>query len=355
MIAGLLVIAAAVVAGWRAGVLPGAAPPGAAALAAPAPATALVVREDIAAATPVAATLGYAGSFTVSGEGGGTLTWLPQPGQVIAQGQVLYQTGNGSPVVLLYGMVPDWRAMSEGITGADVSQLNHDLVALKDADSAGIAAAGWEYYSAQTSLGVQRLEAHLGVSFPAGSLSRGQVWFEPGAIRVAQVAGSLGGPAAGPVLQATSDEHVVTIPLDVSQESEVKTGDAVTVTLPDGSTTPGVVSVVGTVATTSAPQQGQGAATTIPVTVTLTDPAAARRLDQAPVTVYITTDTARDVLAVPVTALLAHPGGYDVEVVSPGRTPRRVRVTPGIFDDASGLVQVSGALTPGQRVVVASS
>src|SRR5215467_7809234 len=227
MIAGLLVIAAAVVAGWRAGVLPGAAPPGAAALAAPAPATALVVREDIAAATPVAATLGYAASFTVSGEGGGTLTWLPQPGQVIAQGQVLYQTGNGSPVVLLYGMVPDWRAMSEGITGADVSQLNHDLVALKDADSAGIAAAGWEYYSAQTSLGVQRLEAHLGVSFPAGSLSRGQVWFEPGAIRVAQVAGSLGGPAAGPVLQATSDEHVVTIPLDVSQESEVKTGDAV--------------------------------------------------------------------------------------------------------------------------------
>jgi hypothetical protein len=32
-----------------------------------------------------------------------------------------------------------------------------------------------------------------------------------------------------------------------------------------------------------------------------------------------------------------------------------VPVRPGIFDDASGLVQVSGALLPGQRVVVAAS
>jgi hypothetical protein len=32
-----------------------------------------------------------------------------------------------------------------------------------------------------------------------------------------------------------------------------------------------------------------------------------------------------------------------------------VPVTPGIFDDADGLVQVTGALTPGQRVVVPAS
>ena len=131
--------------------------------------------------------------------------------------------------------------------------------------------------------------------------------FEPEAIRVTRVTGSLGGPASGPVLQATSDRQVVTIPLDVSQESEVKAGDTVTVTLPDGTTTPGVVSSVGTVATTSTSGQ-DGTATTIPVTVRLTDPAAAGSLDQAPVTVNITTATARDVLAVPVTALLARPG-----------------------------------------------
>jgi hypothetical protein len=44
-----------------------------------------------------------------------------------------------------------------------------------------------------------------------------------------------------------------------------------------------------------------------------------------------------------------------VEVAGPGGARRWVPVTPGIFDDATGLVQVTGALVPGQRVVVAPS
>jgi hypothetical protein len=318
-----------------------------------APATAAVVREDIAAVTPAAATLGYAGSWTVTGQGGGTLTSLPQPGQVIRQGQVLYRVGNGSPVVLLYGSVPDWRAMPEGTTGADVSQLNHDLVALGDAGRAEVAAAGWDYYSPATAYGVQRLQEHLGVSFPPGSLPLGQAVFEPEAIRVTRVTGRLGGPASGPVLQATSDQQVVAIQLDVSQESQVRAGDTVTVTLPDGTTTPGVVSTVSPVATTASGQNGP--VTTIPVTVRLADPAAAGTLDQAPVTVNITSATARDALAVPVTALLARPGGYVVEVAGPGSTRRYVPVTPGVFDDNAGVVQVTGNLAPGERVVAAAS
>jgi multidrug efflux pump subunit AcrA (membrane-fusion protein) len=143
----------------------------------------------------------------------------------------------------------------------------------------------------------------------------------------------------------------VKIPLDASQQSEVKAGDTVSITLPDGTTTPGVVSSVGTVATTSGP--GGNPATTIPVQVTLTDPGAAGTLDQAPVTVNITTASVKNVLAVPVGALLARsPGGYVVEVAGPGNTRRYVPVRPGIFDDTSGLVQVTGALAPGQRVVV---
>jgi hypothetical protein len=270
---------------------------------------------------------------------------------VIGQGQVLYRTGDGSPVVLLYGTVPAWRTLDEGITGQDVTQLNHDLVDLGYAGRAGIVAAGWDYYSWETAYGVQRLEERLGVSGPPGSLSWGQVVFEPEALRVATVTGSLGGPAAGPVLAATSERHVVTIALDASQQSEVKAADTVSVTLPDGTATPGVVSSVGTVATTSG--SGEQATTTIAVQVKLTDPGAAGTLDQAPVTVNITTATAHDVLAVPVGALLARsPGGYVVEVAGPGNTRRYVPVRPGIFDDASGLVQVSGALAPGQRVVV---
>jgi len=351
----VVVVAAGAVSAWRAGAFSPATSSGTG-QGAPAPATGAVTRQDIAAVMPVTATLGYAGSYTVTGHGDGTLTSLPSAGQVISQGQVLYKTDNGSPVVLLYGSVPAWRTLVEGMTGADVSQLNHDLAQLSYADHADMAALGWDYYSWETTYAVQRLEEHLGVPSPSGSLSLGQVVFEPEALRVSQVTGSLGGPASGPVLKTTSDLHVVTIPLDASDQSEVRAGDRVTVTLPDGATTPGVVSSVGAVATATTGPDGNPT-TTIPVTVTLTQPSAAGTLDQAPVTVNITTDSSDGpVLAVPVGALLAQSsGGYVVEVVGPGNTRRYVPVTTGIIDDANGLVQVTGALAPGQRVVVAAS
>jgi multidrug efflux pump subunit AcrA (membrane-fusion protein) len=315
---------------------------------APPSATQPVVREDLSSVVPVDATLGYAESYTVRGLSAGALTWLPPAGQVIRQGQALYRVDSGSPVVLLYGSVPGWRTLDEGLTGADVTQLNQDLVALGYADSSDISALGWDYFSWETADGVQQMESALGVSSPAGSLPLGSVVFEPEPIRVTDVLGSLGGPAVGPVLAATSDQHVVTIPLSTSQESEVAVGDAVTVTLPDGASTPGKISSVGTVAS------GSASNATIQVTVTLTRPAAAGTLDQAPVTVYITTaSSSGPVLAVPVAALLAQSkGGYAVEVISAGNTRRLVPVTVGIFNDNSGLVQVTGALTPGEQVVV---
>ena len=343
-----VMVAAGAVSAWRAGVFPPAAASGTGPQGAPPPATARVTRQDIAATTPVTATLGYAGSYPVTGRGGGTLTWLPSAGQVIRQGQALYRVDNGSPVVLLYGSVPDWRSLDEGATGQDVSQLNHDLVHLGYAERTDITALGWDYYSWETASAVQKLEEHLGVSVPPGSLALGQLVFEPEALRVAQVTGSLGGPASGTVLTATSDRHVVTIALSTSQESEVAAGDSVTVTLPDGASTSGRISSIGTVAS------GTAAAAAIPVTVTLTHPSAAGTLDQAPVTVNVTTASSPGpVLAVPVGALLAQaPGGYVVEVVGPDGGRRYVPVQPGIFDDADGLVQVTGALTPGQFVVV---
>jgi hypothetical protein len=306
-----------------------------------------VIRRDLSETTTVNATLGYAGSYTVRGQGSGTLTWLPSAGKAIDQGQVLYRVDNGAPVVLLYGSVPDWRAMSEGITGADVTQLNHDLVNLGYAKSGDISALGWDYYSWETTYGVEQLQSALGISSPSGSLTLGSVVFEPAAIRVSNLMGSLGGPAAGPVLAATSAQHVVTIALDASLQDAVAAGDAVRVTLPGGSVTPGVISSVGKVAS------GSGSSATIPVYVRLTHPQAAGSLDQAPVTVNITTVSVPNVLAVPVAALLAQSsGGYAVEVTSAGGARHLVPVTVGIFDDADGLAQVTGALTPGQHVVV---
>ncbi len=70
-------------------------------------------------------------------------------------------------MVLLYGSVPDWRSLDEGATGADVSQLNHDLVALGYASRADVVALGWDYYSWETAQAIQKLEGHLGVSEPA--------------------------------------------------------------------------------------------------------------------------------------------------------------------------------------------
>ena len=319
---------------------------------APAPATAAVTRQDLSATTPVTATLGYAGSYPVTGHSGGTLTWLPPPGQVTRQGQVLYKTGNGSPVVLLYGSVPDWRALDEGITGQDVTQLNHDLVDLGYAGRADISALGWDYYSWETAYGVQRLEEHLGVSSPPGIAV-----FGAGGIRAGGAAGQPGdrepgrpgvrAGAGGDVGPARGDDPAGRLPAERGEG-----GDTVTVTLPDGTTTPGVVSSVGTVATTTSGQQGQGPVTTIPVQVTLTDRGAAGTLDQAPVTVNITTATAKNVLGCRWGAAGSVLRGVRRGGRRPGEHAERVPVTPGIFDDADGLVQVTGALTPGQRVVV---
>jgi hypothetical protein len=313
----------------------------------PPPATAAVVRRDLSSQTALNATLEYAGSYTVQGQGSGTLTWLPSAGQVIRQGHVLYKVDNGDPVVLLYGSVPAWRDLYQGLTGSDVTQLNLDLVALGYADRADITALGWDYYSWETAYGVRRLQSALGISYPSGELPRGTMVFQPGALRVASLTAGLGTPVSGVVLKATSDRHTVVISLSAAQQTEVKPGNAVTVTLPQGSTTPGVISSVGTVAS------GSGSSVTIPVYVSLRNQSAIGSLDLAPVTVEITVGTVRNVLVVPVGALLAQPGGgYAVEVIGSGGTRHLVPVTAGIFDDADGLVQVSGVLTPGQRVVV---
>ena len=354
-------------------------------------ATATVTKRPLTSQTQVNATLGYAGSYSVtgqsgtaSGSGGGQgsggsqppniVTALPVIGQVISQGQVLYSV-NGQPVVLLYGSTPAYRSLSEGDTGTDVTQLNADLVALGDATSSQLDPTS-DTFSAATAAAVDNLQANLGVT-QSGSLTLGQVVFVPTAARVTSLSASVGAPLSygAQVLQATSTTRQVQVALDASQQTDVAVGDTVSITLPNNETTPGVVSSVGTVATCPSSSGTGGSSTgsaaagtdtcssgssgttgtpTITVDVTPSDPAATGTWDQAPVQVTITTASVPSALVVPVTALLAQSGGgYAVEVVGAGGVNHLVPVTLGLFDDADGLVQVTGSgLAAGQKVVV---
>ena len=319
--------------------------------------TATVTRRSLSARTSVDGTLGYAGDYTIAAQGHGTITWLPAVGQVIRQGQVLYRA-DGQPVVLLYGSTPAYRALAEGakasdVTGADVAQLNRDLVALGYASSDDLDPSSDEF-SWATKAGIKALQDHLGVT-QTGRLDPGQVVFLPTAARITSVAATLGGPAGGTILKASSMTRQVTVNLDANLQSQIKVGQSVRIVLPNGRTTPGRVTAVGKVATT--PAQGSNSAPTVELDITPTDAAATGTLDKAPVQVQVITATARNALVVPVNALLALAGGgYAVEVVAPDGVHHLVAVQLGLFDDAAGLVQVTGSgLAAGQRVVVPAS
>jgi hypothetical protein len=190
-------------------------------------------------------------------------------------------------------------------------------------------------------------------------LPLGSVVFEPGPVRVTSVTPTLGQAVVpGPVLGITTTARQVKIALAAAQQASVKVGDAVTITLPDNQTTLGRITYVSSVATSpSSPESGRGgeeeSAPTIEVDVTPIDPTATGHLDQAPVSVSIITESVRDALAVPIDALLALAGGgYALELVEDG-VHRLEAVSLGLFDDADGLVQVSGqGVSAGQRVVV---
>ena len=285
----------------------------------------------------------------------GAFSQLPAVGKVITQGNTLYTVGT-TPVVLLYGSTPATRNLYQGESGADVAQLNNDLRALGYSG-----APTGDSFTAATAAAVNAFEAHIGVP-QTGNLLLGQVEFLPTAARVTAVNATLGGSGqpGSIVLAASSTTRQVTIALDSTLQSDVKVGDPVTITLPDQSTTAGVVSYVGTVATTPSNNGnggGGGGSPTIEVDVTPTDPSFTGTLDQAPVNVSITNNTAPNALVVPVNALLALAnGGYALEVVPAHGPHHLVPVSTGLFDDAAGLVQVTGSqVQEGMRVVVPSS
>jgi Putative peptidoglycan binding domain len=323
---------------------------------------------------------------------GTTYTALPNVGDVINEDHSVYSVGN-QPVPLLYGSVTAYRAFFVGMSdGSDVGELTADLIAL----GFGSGLSQSNHYSSATAAAVERWQRTLGLPV-TGEILLGEVVFEPGPIRVTAVTPSVGsavggggggsggggsgggGGGGGTVLTATSTTPIVTVDLDVSQEYLVKPGDAVTVVLPDGtSSVGGHIETVGNVATCpsgggigsgtgaqtgsssaststcSSGGSGTNSGPTVPVTITLDSTPTVSMLDQAPVNVDITTQIASNVLAVPVNALLAlQGGGYGVQVVT-GSTSHLVGVTTGIY--SNNMVQVSGSgIGAGMRVEVPSS
>ncbi len=166
-----------------------------------------------------------------------------------------------------------------------------------------------------------------------------------------------GGGSAVAVLGTSSTRLVVTVDLDASLQSEATIGEKVTVEMPNGSTQTGRVTAVSPVAQSSSSADSSGGAdsggsgsesSTVPVTIVLDRPAKGGGLDQASVSVNFVQNKARNVLSVPVTALLATSGSsFAVQEAAAGH--RLIPVRTGLF--AAGYVEISGAgIRPGLRV-----
>jgi hypothetical protein len=286
---------------------------------------------------------------------GAAYTALPSVGQIIYRNQDVFSIA-GEPTALLYGPTPATRAFIPGMSpGRDVGELNANLEAL--GYGRGL---GGDAFTSATTAAIRAFQAAHGTS-RTGELLLGSVLLWYGPIRITSVEPSLGSSVGpGPVVGVSATTRQVTIQLDASQQSNLKVGDPVTITLPNSQTTPGVVSSVGTVAKSPkspSSKGGEESSPTIEVAVRPSNPAATGHLDQAPVQVSITTQSVESVLTVPVTALIALSGGGNaVEVAGANGVHHLEAVTTGLFDGANGRVQVSGPeLAAGQSVVVPAS
>jgi peptidoglycan hydrolase-like protein with peptidoglycan-binding domain len=316
--------------------------------------TATITVQDLVQTDDQPGTLGYGDDRTAYDQLGGTVTWVPQPGDVIRPDHRLLSL-DGTPVVLMNGSSPMYRSLSDGVAdGPDVRELNADLVAL-GYDPYGEITVD-DHFGSGTADAVDRWEAAHNLT-EDGQVELGRMVFLPVPRRIAAVNVSVGqtlpAGAAAAVMTTTSDRHVVTVQLDASRQTEAVVGEHVDVTLPSNAVAQGVITQVGRVAQTTGTGSSQGNGgnstggagsapqATIPVTISLRHAARLGSLDQAPVTVAFALTTTRNALAVPVSALVATAGGgYALDVVDSDGTVVRTPVTPGSF--AGGFVQISG-------------
>lgn len=297
------------------------------------PATAQVQRGTLVDTESHNGDLGYGETTALAARQNGTLTSVAAAGSTVQRGKPLYRVDD-DPVVLLYGTMPAYRALSSGVTGSDVKQFEKNLWAL---GYRGFTVD--RTYSSATAAAVRDWQDDLGRP-ETGRVDPEWIVYAPGAVRIDSLTGKAGDVAqpGAEVLTTTGTARVATVDLEVADQRLAKVGAAVQVTLPDGSAVPARITAAETVVV---PGEGQNEDTTnVEVTVAFPAGKSPKGLDQASVDVEFTAAERKNVLTVPVAALLAlAEGGYGVEVVD-GATTRIVAVQTGLF--AGGKVEVSG-------------
>ena len=309
--------------------------------------TAAVEKGELSAMVSLDGTLTYrarsdGSPYSVINQAGGTYTELPEEGDTVDCGDVLYRVDD-DPVLLLRGTLPAYRDLAIGDQGNDVRQLNrnlHELGYAADVESDD------RDFSWTTEEALEKLQHDKGFD-ATGALDIDDAVFLPESARISKVTAQLGASAShgAQVAQATSDTLEVQVSLEASQQGEVKVGDRAQITLPGNKSVKGKVRRLGKVARTAGKDDSVGAAT-IPAYISLDKPKKARGLDKAPVRVEIKTKGVMSALSVPVTALVGKSGGgFAVEVVRAGGRRELVAVKLGLFDTTTGRVQVEASWT----------
>lgn len=274
----------------------------------------------------------------------GTVTAIAGEGDVLAHGDTLLVVED-NPVTLFVTEVPFYRTLAIGVVGEDVRVLESTLASL-GFDAGGTLVVD-DAFDEPTAEAVVAWQEEVGAPVD-GIVNIGEIIVTNDPIRIATAHVGIGSNVApGTTLFTPSTStSVVSVQLPAENQELLVVGDAVNVVMPDDSSEPGTVTSIGAIAIRS-----QEAGTYFELEVTLDRDGAGQGLDEAPVEVEIVDDRAVDVLAVPVSALLAlGEGGYAVEIDTGGGTTTLVGVEVGMYAD--GFVEVtSSQLEPGMRVV----
>lgn len=303
-------------------------------------ATATVERGAISATQSWDGTVDRGVPLTINSSTGGTVTRLIGQGTTVERGGELYRVDE-RPVILLYGIVPMYRDLAPGAAGADVAQLEANLVALGHArftaddtytDSTAATVRGW-----QTATGAA----------PTGSVAHGDVVFIPDSGRADVLRVSVGDLVAPgtPIVDLTGTTEAVSLDVDIADRDRFAIGSTVTVVLPNGEEVAGTTNASTIVAPAAEARAAMDDNSQAAEPVTRVHIGLPNDIDDslvgAPVEVVVAIDQRADVLLVPVNALLAlAEGGYGLEVVRDDGTTHIVPVDTGLFAD--GKVQVEG-------------